>query len=129
MGVNIDQCVDSIIEHKGPVLPKRVTLSVLESILVYLEAKIGDDTQLSFLKELRPYDFKGTDNMWNVEGEKNYALARELSHLVVQKLIIKNHWTFVELVQNVNQKQFYETEINRWELLPMECLAMPTEVI
>ncbi len=114
MGVTIDQCVNSIIEHRAPVLPGRVTLSVLESVLVYLDAHIGDDTELAFLKKLQPYDFPGTDNMWNSEGEKNYALARGLSHLVVQKLLVNNHWTFIELVQNVTQKQFNETCVNQW---------------
>lgn len=114
MRVNFDQCVDRIIENKSPVLPGRVTLSVLESILVYLESKIGDDTQLAFLKELRPYDFKGTDDMWKFEGEKNYTLARELSHHVMQKLMSEHQWNFIELVQNITQKRFYRTAINRW---------------
>ncbi len=114
MGATIDQCVNSIIEHRAPVLPGRVTLSVLESVLVYLEARIGDDTELAFLKELRPYDFPGTDNIWNTETGKNYVLARELSHLVVQKLMVNNHWTFIELVQKVTQKPFNDTIINKW---------------
>ena len=114
MGVHFAQCVDSIIEHKGPVLPGRVTLSALESILIQLGTRIGDDVKLSFLKELRPYDFSGTSNLWIIRNRKNYDLARELSHLVVQKLMVEKHWTFVELVQNVTQRQFYDIQINRW---------------
>lgn len=114
MGATINECVDRIISHKGPVLPGRVTLTVLEYVLVNLEAKIGDDAELAYLKKLRPYDFKGTDNLWNIDNGKNYPLARELSHHVAQKLMEKNHWNVMQLVQNVTQKQFNETPINQW---------------
>jgi hypothetical protein len=91
-----------------------VNLAVLESVLVNLKAKIGDNPELEKLKELKTYDFKGTDNLWNIYSGKNYALARELSHRVAQKLLEKNSWNFMQLVQNATQKQFNNTPINQW---------------
>ena len=113
MVVTVAECIDSIMENRGPVLPGRITLNQLEAVLVNLETKVEDESLL-FLKYLKPYDFKGILNIWSTKNGKNYALARELTHQVVQTLMINKHWSFVELVRNVSQKDFRDTKINRW---------------
>ncbi len=113
--ITLDDHVDAIIEHRGPVLAtKRVTRSVLEKILIQLHVRIQHQPELAPLAQLRPYDFSGTNKLWTMNGENNYALAREVTDKSVQKIMRERGWTFIQFVQEIDQDTLYREPINAW---------------
>ncbi len=116
---SIDDHVDSIIENNGPVLAqKRVDKLDIIRILRRLNERIDENLAPECLRDLRPYDFHGTMNLWKKDGIKDYELARELTDRTVQTIMEENSWNFIELVQNVTQKIFYSTKINTYGTTP-----------
>jgi hypothetical protein len=111
--ISIDDHVNSIIANNGPVLARKyVHRAELDIILKCLERRIDAGLAPASLRELRPYDFHGTRSLWEENGEKDYELARELTHRAVQTIMQQKGWDFIKFVQNVTQKIFVRTPIN-----------------
>lgn len=113
--ITIDDHVDSIIDHRGPVLAtKRVKRHTLDQILNVLERRVQGNPKLEFLARLPPYYFKGTDQLWQEDGKKDYDLAREMTNEIAQTIMRKKRWTFRQFVQKVSQNDFRDTKVGRW---------------
>ncbi len=120
--VTLEEQIASVIANRRPVLARRATLSEVEELLAELPGRVRTRTGLSYLLELKPYDFRGTQNLWIEEGSTetgarvfNYDLARMATNALVKKLLEEHpDWTFVDVVKHIDQETFYRHTINRF---------------